>query len=75
MNISDLKKGDTAVVIAVYGDFSVKKRINAFGIRRGTRITVIGYSPFRSAVCVRCKGFTLAISTERAKNIRVQYDK
>ena len=72
MYLSDLKKGDIAIITGFSKNGENFARIKKIGLTVGARISVVGVSPFRSAVAVRCSGFTVAIPYSAAKNIGVE---
>lgn len=75
MCLSDLKTGDIAVITEVYERGEEWARIAKIGLTVGAKIRVVGVSPLRSAVAVRCGNFTVAIPYGAARVIGVKYAK
>ncbi len=68
MMLFDLKKGQTAVIKDLPSDM---KKLKPFGWTKGERITVLVFSPFRSAMLVQVKGRRISLSRSVALEIGV----
>lgn len=70
--LDQLKVGERAVVKAVRGDASFKKRVLAMGVVPGTELVVERVAPLGDPVDFRLRGFHLSLRKEEAKNIEVE---
>jgi ferrous iron transport protein A len=63
--------GDTAVVVKLHGEGSLKRRIMDMGITKGTEVYVRKVAPLGDPVEVRVRGYELSIRKEDAEKIEV----
>lgn len=72
MNLSEMKIGSSAKVVAIRGDSKVKKRIMDMGITKGTIVEKIKTAPMGDPIELRIRGYELSIREHDAANIEVE---
>ncbi len=70
--LDQAKVGEKAVVKAIRGDTSLKKRMLVMGLVPGTELVVERVAPLGDPVDFKLKGFHLSLRKEEAKNIEVE---
>lgn len=71
MNISDLKKGERAVVLKVETGEETRDRLMALGVYSGARIIVLKRSLFGHGYLIQDGSSRFAIQKEIASGVRV----
>ncbi len=71
MRLSDLKTGETAVVVKVSGHGSFRKRITEMGFVKGSRVKVILNAPLRDPIEYEIIGYKISLRREEAERIEV----
>ncbi|MCD8040102.1 MAG: FeoA domain-containing protein [Clostridia bacterium] len=71
MTVYDLQKGQSATVIKIEADGKACARLAACGFTAGSKITVLGYSLFKSSVLLGCRSVRLAVRKSIADKIFV----
>ncbi len=71
MVVSDLKKGERAVVLRVDASPALKERLRMLDISTGANIVVFRVSPFRATYLVGAGSAKVALRREVAKKIQV----
>lgn len=71
MPLSELKKGQKAVVLQVGGKGIVKRRMMDMGVVPGSTIRVVRVAPFGDPIEFNVKGYSLSLRKSEAKNIIV----
>jgi ferrous iron transport protein A len=69
--LRDVSKGETATVIKLHGEGSLKRRIMDMGITRGSEIFVRKVAPLGDPVEIRVRGYELSIRKDDAEMIEV----
>ncbi|MCD7728533.1 MAG: FeoA domain-containing protein [Clostridia bacterium] len=72
MNIFELKKGQSAKVVSINTENKACARLSALGIVRGSKVTVLGFSLFKSSVLIGCGSVRLAVRKSIAQEIEVE---
>ena len=72
MKLSDLKKGDRAVIVSVETDESLKGRLFSFGIASGTEISIEACSLGRQTVEIMAEGTLVGLRMSEAQKIEVR---
>ena len=70
-NLSCLKEGESATVIALLNTGSIKRRLQDLGLIEGTQVQCIQKSPYRDPVAYDIRGAVIALRAEDAQNILV----
>lgn len=72
MNITDLKKGQSAIIKQVNGETSLRQHFLDMGIITGTPITLIKYAPLNDPIEIRIHNYELTLRLEEAQQIEVE---
>lgn len=72
MVLSELKKGESAVVISLKLPAKIKKRFYDMGLTEGVEITFCGSAPAGDPVRIKLRDFHLALRISEASEIRVE---
>lgn len=70
--LSDLKVGETAVVLKITGEGALRRRIMDMGVTKGTHITVRKVAPLGDPIEVTVRDYELSIRKQDAKMIEVE---
>lgn len=70
--LSELKKGQVAVIVGVGGKGAIKRRMMDMGIVTGSRIGVVRVAPFGDPIEFTIKGYHLSLRKSEARDITVQ---
>jgi ferrous iron transport protein B len=71
MKLSDLKTGERAVIVKVYGHGSFRKRIIEMGFVKGSKVKVILNAPLRDPIEYEIIGYKISLRREEADKIEV----
>ncbi|MDR1679679.1 MAG: ferrous iron transport protein B [Prevotellaceae bacterium] len=69
--LSDLKTGDTAVIVKVLGHGAFRKRITEMGFIKGKKVTVIKNAPLQDPVEYEIMGYKLSLRRSEAELVEV----
>lgn len=72
MTLSQLKKGDRALIRRVVAEPELRTRLHSFGIVPGEELTVKGCSLGRKTMEIDVDGTLLALRREEAEKIEVE---
>ena len=72
MNLSELKEGQTAVVVRVQGEGPFRRRLLEMGFLHGTEVYVEKYAPLRDPIELILKGYHLSLRVDEAARIQVE---
>ena len=70
--IKELRIGETARVVKLYGEGAVKRRIMDMGITKGTSVTLRKVAPLGDPLELRVRGYELSLRKEDAEKIEVE---
>ncbi len=70
--LKQIKIGDTAKVVKLYGEGAVKRRIMDMGITKGVEVTVRKVAPLGDPIEVTVRGYQLSIRKADADMIEVE---
>ena len=71
MTVYNLKKGESAKVVAIKLDSGAAARLNALGLKMGTCIQVLSFSLFKSAVLLSFGAVRVGLRKSLANAIQV----
>ena len=71
MKLSELKTGERAVIVKVYGHGSFRKRIIEMGFVKGSKVKVILNAPLRDPIEYEIIGYKISLRREEADKIEV----
>ncbi len=72
MKLSELKKGDRAIIIKIDTDASLKARLVSFGVARGSEFSVEAYSVGNQTVEILVDGTLIGLRRSEAVDIEVE---
>lgn len=72
MNLSELRKGQTATVARIGGEGPFRRRLLEMGFLRGTQIYVEKYAPLKDPIELILKGYHVSLRVEEAADIQVE---
>ena len=70
--LRDIKVGESATVVKVYGEGAIRRRIMDMGITKGVTIYVRKVAPLGDPIEVKVRGYELALRKEDAAQIEVK---
>ena len=71
MQLSDLRRGQSATIVRVGGNGMLRRRIQEMGILKGTEVYVEKYAPLRDPLELIVKGYHVSLRVEEAAQITV----
>ncbi|CAA6798706.1 MAG: Ferrous iron transport protein A, putative [uncultured Sulfurovum sp.] len=72
MKLSDLEKGDKALIVSIGTDESLKGRLFSFGIARGTEISIEACSLGKQTVEIMAEETLVGLRMSEAQKIEVR---
>ncbi|MBU1183125.1 MAG: FeoA family protein [Pseudomonadota bacterium] len=72
MLLSELKEGETGVIVRVGGNGALRRRILEMGIVKGTKIYVDKYAPLKDPLELIVKNYHISLRVEEAAQIMVE---
>ncbi len=72
MNLSELKEGQTAIVVRVLGEGPFRRRLLEMGFLRGTEVYVEKYAPLKDPLELILKGYHVSLRVDEAARIQVE---
>ena len=70
--LRDIKVGELATVVKVYGEGAIRRRIMDMGITKGVTIYVRKVAPLGDPIEVKVRGYELSLRKEDAAQIEVK---
>jgi len=75
LTLTEMKTGQTGIVIEVLGGHGLIRRLDALGIRPGRKVTKLSSTLFRGPVMLRVDNTQVAVGFGMARKIIVKADK
>jgi len=72
LRLSELKKGQKAIVKSIIGNKEMKQRLLSFGLTKGSEVELIDCSLSKSNLEIKVDTTLLALRKEEADNIEVE---
>lgn len=72
MLLSEMKKGETGVILKVGGNGALRRRILEMGLVKGTQIYVDKYAPLKDPLELIVKSYHISLRVEEAAQITVE---
>jgi len=72
MLLSELRKGDQALIVRIDAEKALKERFASFGIMRGERLTVKACSIAKQTIEIEVGSTAIALRAEEAGRIEVE---
>lgn len=70
--LRDVKVGETAKIVKLYGEGAVKRRIMDMGLTKGVEVHVRKVAPLGDPIEVTVRGYELSIRKEDASMVEVE---
>ena len=70
--VKDLRVGESSVVVKLYGEGALRRRIMDMGITKGTKVTLRKVAPLGDPLELRVRGYELSIRKSDAEMIEVE---
>jgi Fe2+ transport system protein FeoA len=71
MLLSEMKEGQTGIIVHVGGNGALRRRVLEMGLTKGTEIYVEKYAPLKDPLELIIKGYHISLRIEEAANITV----
>jgi len=71
MLLSELKEGQTGIIVHVGGNGALRRRVLEMGLTKGSEIYVEKYAPMKDPLELIIKGYHISLRVEEAANITV----
>ena len=71
MLLSEMKEGQTGIIVRVAGNGALRRRVLEMGLTRGSEIYVEKYAPMKDPLELIIKGYHISLRVEEAANITV----
>ncbi len=75
IDLTQLEKGETGVVVHIHGGYGLTRRLASLGIRVGKEVTKVSAQFMRGPVTVRIGNSHVAVGFGMAKKILVEKEK
>lgn len=72
MTLDELKVGESAMIVAVNGEGSLRRFLLGMGCTPKTKLTLQKIAPMKDPIEIRLRGYTLTLRLEDARNIEVK---
>lgn len=72
MGIFDLKRGESAEIVAIRVSGGAAERLSALGVAAGKKITVLSYSLFKTSVLLQCGYVRVGVRKSVARGLEVR---
>ncbi|RLI79911.1 ferrous iron transport protein A [Archaeoglobales archaeon] len=72
MKLSELREGESGVVVEVRGDSEVRRKLLDMGIVKGAEIKMVRNAPLKDPVEFELKGYYLSLRRKEAENVIVE---
>ncbi len=71
MLLSEMKEGQTGIIVRVEGNGALRRRVLEMGLTKGSEIYVEKYAPMKDPIELIIKGYHISLRVEEAANITV----
>jgi Fe2+ transport system protein FeoA len=71
MRLSEMKEGQTGIVVRVGGNGILRRRILEMGILKGAEVHIEKYAPLKDPLELTVKGYHISLRVEEAAQINV----
>ena len=72
MLLSEMREGDSAIVLKIGGNGALRRRILEMGVLKGSHIHIEKYAPLKDPLELVVKGSHISLRVEEAAQIEVQ---
>jgi len=70
--LSTLKEGDRGIIVAIYNNGALRRRLLEMGFLKGTEIYVEKYAPLQDPMELILKGYHVSLRVEEAEQVLVE---
>ena len=67
--LSEYPEGSSVAIVRLEAEGALKKRLVELGFRRGEKLTLVRYAPFKDPLQVQIKGYNISLRVEEANTI------
>ena len=71
-NLSELKQGNQALVLDIYSNDSMRRRLQDLGLIKGTEVSCVQKSPLGDPVAYLIRGAVIALRQEDSSCVQIQ---
>lgn len=71
-SLNNIKVGDTAIVVKLYGEGAIKRRIMDMGITKNSKLFIRKVAPLGDPIQINIRGYELSIRKSDAELIEVK---
>ena len=75
VNLTQLKEGESGIVVGIDGGFGLTRRLECLGVRVGKRVTKVSSQFMRGPITIRIDNSQIAIGFGMARKIILQVEK
>ena len=72
INLSELKVGDSAKIVTIFGNKKIKQRLLQLGLTTGQIVKILSVSVLKKSFLISVRGYALAIRKSNFKNVGVE---
>jgi len=72
MYLSEMKEGQTSIIVHVGGNDSFRRRLLEMGFLKGSEVHVEKYAPLKDPIELIIKGYHVSLRVEEAAHITVE---
>ena len=72
MLLSDMKEGETAIIIRIGGNGALRRRILEMGLLKNSEVYVEKYAPLKDPIELIVKGYHVTLRVKEASQILVE---
>jgi len=71
MLLSEMKEGQTGIIVHVGGNGALRRRVLEMGLTKGTEIYVEKYAPLKDPLELIIKGYHISLRVEEAAKVTI----
>lgn len=72
MLLSELKEGETGIIVKIAGNGTLRRRILEMGIVKGSKVYIEKYAPLKDPLELVVKNYHISLRVEEAAQITVE---
>lgn len=74
-DLTQLKEGESGMVVEIHGGYGLIRRLESLGIRAGKRVTKVSSQLMRGPITLRIDNYQIAIGFGMARKIIISLEK
>jgi ferrous iron transport protein A len=75
VDLTQLKEGESGIVVEIEGGFGLIRRLESLGLRVGKKVTKVSSQLMQGPVTIRIDNFQIAIGFGMAKKVLLRVEK